>query len=317
MIELALRVIGYGVQGFRRNIWLSIIAIITMMMTLLTLTGVSLGDQIATKKYQEFSQKNVDYAIFIKDTASDVDISQLRTQIEARDEVLNVDFIDKVEARERFEELFGEDPTLKGVISEENNPLPREITVKFKDPESISGFNEFIEQERFDEIVEKTSYERNQSVIENYVRTTNFLKVFGIAVSLFFILVSVLVVLNTIRLTIYSRRTEVEVMRFVGATQGYIRGPFIVEGVLFGLISALIAAIISWLFLHQLDALLADSLGTGNQNVITDLFKDTLRVERHSIVGLVLAKLFLLQLVAGLILGIACSVLAIRRYLKE
>jgi cell division transport system permease protein len=317
MIQTFIRIVAYGIQGFRRNIWLSIIAIVTMTMTLLTLTGFALGQSIVSKKYQEFSQQNIDYAIFIQDGVSDVDISALRTQIDNRPEVKSEDFISKDEARQRFNDLFGDDPELKGAVTSDNNPLPREITVKFTNPQSIEDFNTFIKQDRFKDIVEKTSYQRNQGAINNYVRVTNFLKVFGIAITIFFTLVAILVLLNTIRLTIFSRRTEVEVMRFVGATQGYIRGPFLVEGVIFGLVSAVIAALLMWLFLNQLETLITQSFAAGNVNVITDLFADTLRAQGQSAVGTVLARLFALQLGAGLLLGVGCSIFAIRRYLKE
>lgn len=317
MMQTLGRIIAYGIQGFRRNIWLSVIAIITMTMTLLTLTSFGLGEQIIASKYQEFSQQNIDYAIFLNDAASDLDISQLQEQIHARPEVSSEEFIDKDAARQRFNELFGNDPDLKGVITDDNNPLPREITVKFNNPNSISDFNSFITQDRFKEIVDKTSYQKNQSAIDNYLRTANFLRVFGLALSIFFVIVAVLVLLNTIRLTIFSRRTEVEVMRFVGATQGYIRGPFIVEGVIFGLISALISTLLSWLFLNQLEQLVAQSFAAGNANAITDLFGNTLLKSGASNVGNLLTGLFAFQLLAGLVLGIFCSIFAIRRYLKE
>lgn len=317
MMQAFLRIVGYGIQGFRRNILLSVIAIVTMTITLVILTGFALGDSIATKKYQEFTRENIDYAIFIRDSASDVDISQLRTQIEGRSEVSSISYLDKDAAQAQFEKLFGDDPDLKGVISTDNNPLPRELTIKFTDPKFIDGFNAFIRQDRFTEVVEKTSYQRNQAVIDNYLNTTKFLKVIGLAMTLFFTIVAVLVILNTIRLTIYSRRTEIEVMRFVGATQGFIRGPFLVEGVLFALISAVVAALLAWFVLNQLESLIEQSFKAGNANVLTDLFADTLRVGGSSSVAAVLAHLFLLQLFAGLALGIGCSIVAIRRYLKE
>jgi len=317
MMQAFLRILGYGTQGFRRNIWLSVIAIITMTMTLLILTCFALGDSIATKKYQEFSRQNIDYAIFIRDAASDIDISQLRTQIEGRPEVSSIEYIDKEAARARFEKLFGDDPELKGVISSDSNPLPRELTVKFVDPKFIDAFNTFIRQDRFVEVVEKTSYQRNQAVIDNYLHTTKFLKVIGLSMSLFFVIVAVLVILNTIRLTIYSRRTEIEVMRFVGATQSFIRGPFLVEGVLFALISAVAAAFLTWFVLNQLEGLIEQTFRAGNANVLTELFADTLRSGGGSSIGVVLARLFFLQLGAGLVLGVGCSIVAIRRYLKE
>ncbi len=317
MMQTLGRIIAYGISSFRRNIWLSVIAIITMTMTLLTLTSFTLGEQVIAKKYQQFSQTNVDFAIYLKDSASDLDITQLQDQIKAQPEVTSEVFIDKDAAKARFNSLFSDDPNLKGVITDDSNPLPREITIKFDDPKHIDQFNTFTQQARFKEIIDSTSYQNNRSAINNYLRTTNFLRVFGVALSIFFIVVAVLVLLNTIRLTIHSRRTEVEVMRFVGATQGYIRGPFIVEGVLFGLISAIISALLSWVFLNQLELLISQSFAAGNANTITDLFGDTLLKGGQSAVGGVFTVLFILQLGVGLLLGIVCSILAIRRYLRE
>jgi cell division transport system permease protein len=317
MIQAFFRILAYGIQGFRRNIWLSLIAIVTMTMTLLTLTAFALGDMIITRQYDQFSQQNVDYIIFIRDTASDIDLAQFRNQIEQRNEVVRTEFLNKDQARQRFEELFGDNPELKGVITDENNPLPREITVKFSSPEAISGFHQFVEDDRFTEIVENTSYSRNRSAIDNFLRVTNFVKILGISFTGFFIFVAILVMLNTIRLTIHSRRTEVEIMRFVGATQGYIRGPFIVEGVIFGLISAVIAALLAWLLLTQLATLISQTLVAGRENDFTNLFAGTLLSNGESAVAPLLARLFILQLFAGLALGIGCSIIAIRRYLKE
>jgi cell division transport system permease protein len=317
MIATFGRILGYGVQGFRRNIWLSLIAIITMTMTLLTMTSFALGDIVASKKYKEFSEQNIDYAIFLRDEASDADISLLRDQINSRPGVITVSFASKDDARTQFEQFFNDDPELRGVITEDNNPLPRELTVKFNDPNLIDSFNTFVRQDRFKDIVDKTGYQKNKVVIDNYVRTTNFLKIFGLSFTVFFFLIAILVILNTIRLTIYSRRSEIEVMRLVGATQGYIRGPFLVEGVLFGVISALAAALISWGVLKQIETLINQSNAAGTSNAITELFGSTLKVGNVSAVSSILAYLFMLQLAAGIALGIICSVLAIRRYLKE
>lgn len=312
-----LRIVRYGIQGFRRNFWLSLIAIITMTITLLTITIFAVGDVVANKKNEEFTKKNIDYVIFVKDSASDTDLTLFRTQLSGRPEVLKLDYLSKDDARKQFDELFGADPDLKGIISADSNPLPREVTVKFNDANDIDSFDSFARQDKFKEIVEKTSYQNNKQVIANYVRVTTFLKVLGIAFTAFFLIIAMLVILNTIRLTIYSRREEIEVMRYVGATQGYIRGPFIVEGVLFGVLSALITGIISWVVLSQLQSLITQTFKTGSTNVITDLFASTLGVGQSSAVSGLLASLFTLQLLVGILLGIICSVLAVRRYLKE
>jgi cell division transport system permease protein len=318
MIQTLLRIIGYGVQGFRRNIWLSIIAIVTMTMTLLTITSLTVGDQVIATQVREFSEKNIDYAIFLKDTASDVDIAQLQSDIRAQSEVLSINFIDKDEARRQFEALFGDDPNLKGVITDENNPLPREITVTFTSPKAIEGFNSFVKNEKYQEVIEElTSYDRNKDSIDTFIASANFIKIVGLSVTVFFIFIAILVLFNTIRLTIFSRRTEVEVMRFVGATQGYIRGPFMVEGVLFGLISAVCAALFSWLILNQMELLVAQNLAAGRVSDMTRYLSEILLVDGASNVSAVVGRLFGLQLVAGLLFGVLCSALAVRRYLKE
>lgn len=316
MISLG-RIILYGVQGFRRNIWLSAIAIITMTLTILTITIFALSNIVASHKYQEFNTK-IDYNIFIKDEASQADVDLLRTQAAARPEVSDLVYLDKDQVRARFDQVFQNDQSLQGVFTADNNPLPREIDVKFKDPNLIDSFDKFVRQDRFAQVVEDTSYRNNKSLITNYVRLTNFLRVFGVSFTGFFVLIAVLVILNTVRLAIYSRREEVEVMRLVGGTSSYIRGPFLVEGMLFGILGALIATIFCWVFLRQLQIVLANSFHDNTTNFISDLFGGTFG-SITSVRGFneLFIQLFVLQMGIGLFLGILCSYFAVHRYLHE
>jgi cell division transport system permease protein len=312
-----LRILRYGVQGFRRNLWLSVVAIITMSMTLLTITTFTVGDIVATRKYQEFSQNKIDYTVFVKDSVSTTDFDSLYGRISTRPEVQSAKIETKQDARTKFETLFGDNPVFQGLITDDNNPLPRAVTATFKDPGQIASFNTFIKGDALKDVVEGTSYQNNATSIENYLHVTNLLRIFGLFFTIFFILIAVLVILNTIRLAIFSRRTEIEVMRLVGATQSYIRGPFIVEGVLFGVISALISSLITGLIFSQLDKLATQSASSSLSNEITTLFTAAVQVGGSSGVSGLLAYLFIIQLLSGLLLGSLCSVLAIRRYLKE
>jgi len=313
-----LRVLGYGIQGFRRNLWLSVIAIITMTLTLLTITAFTVGDIVANKKYQEYSQEKIDYTIFTTDTASDQDVESLFEQVKVRPEVLSAAFTTKEDARKQFEETNRNVPALQGIITDDNNPLPRSITAYFRDPNSIASFNQFITADKFKDIVENTSYKNNADSIENYLHFTKVLRIFGLFFTAFFILIAVLVILNTIRLAIFSRRTEIEVMRLVGATQRYIRGPFIVEGMLFAIISALLTCLLTWLILVQIDALVVQqTVRTGLSDQIAQLFTSTLESGGGSSLNSLLFYLFVIQHLSGAVLGTVCSLLAVRRYLKE
>lgn len=313
------RILKYGVQGFRRNIWLSVIAVITMSLTLAMITIFFVGDIVATKQYQELNQK-IDYVVFINDSASDADVTLLRDQINDQPEVQSSVYYSKDQVRLKFENEFGQVSAFKGIITPENNPLPREIDVKFFNPQQIDIFDKFVNQARFSQIVENTSYsyQANHISIENYVRTTNMLKIFGLFLTGFFVIIAVLVILNTIRMAIYSRREEIEIMRLVGATHGYIRGPFLIEGIFFGVIGAAITSLMSWILLHQLQKVLADSLKFGTTNFINDLFGSSLNmITKVSGFNSFFSQLAIMQIVVGVLLGVSCSYLAARRYLKE
>ena len=310
------RILLYGVRGFRRNIWLSVIAIITMTMTLMTITVFALGDVVATQRYQEFNKK-IDYLVFLKDDASDADVSLLQTQIQARPEVKEVNFISKDQAREQFDQQFSDVTEFKGIITADRNPLLREITVKFNDVQQIASFNTYVNQDRFKQLIFFTSYQENQQNIQNYLKITKFLKIISLSFAGFFTLISLLVILNTIRLTIHSRRDEVEIMRLVGASPGFIRGPFVIEGILYGVISALLAVGLTWAALVQIQSMVAQSLGVGTTNLLTDIFGNSLGSSGSNVILTMLTYLFVLQLAVGLLLGVLCSMIAVRRYLKE
>ena len=310
------RILMYGVSGFRRHIWLSVIAIVTMTMTLMTLSIFALGDVAAVQRKAEFDKK-IDYVVFLNDEASDADITLLTEQVQARPEVKSVHFADKDEVRARFDAFTKGSTDLEGIITADRNPLPREIDVKFSDVGKISNFDQFVSQDKFKPLIFQTSYKENQGVIQNYLQTAELIRVIGIAFAAFFILIAVLVVLNVIRLAIYSRRAEVEVMRLVGASPSYIRGPFILEGILYGVISALASAFISWGILSQLQRLLEQSYSINAENFLTDLIGPTLVTGDPSTLSRLLSYLFLMQLGVGIVLGAVCAVLAVRRYLKE
>ena len=309
------RILNYGIQGFRRNIWLSLIAIVTMTLTIVTISVFIVGNVVATQKYQEVNGK-LDLNIFIRDAASQADVEQFRTEVESRPEVAQLDYISKDDALKRF----NADPLLSAEdrqsITAENNPLPREIDVRFKDPNTIDAFNGFVSGEKYVPLIDKTSYQNNRGAINNYLKLITFLRVFGISFTVLFLLIAILVILNTIRLTIFSRRDEIEVMRLVGATASFIRGPFLVEGILFGLIGALLAALLAWLFFFEVQRVL--NLGLGSGSSIASTFTSSLSyLTDQGRFNQLFGQLVLLQLVIGISLGTACSAIAVRRYLRE
>jgi cell division transport system permease protein len=315
MFPTLIRILLYGVTGFRRHIWLSVIAVITMTMTLMTVTVFALTDVIAAQQ-QKALENNIDYVIFVKDEASDTDVSVFITQIEAQPQVKDVRLLSKEDARKEFENTLGSVPELQGLISEERNPLPRQIIVGFNKVEDITTFDQYAEQDRFKEIVFDTSFRENQDIIKNYINTANLFKVIGFFFTAFFILVAFMVIFNVIRLAIHSRRQEIEIMRLVGASPGFIKGPFVVEAFLYALLSTVAASSLTYVMLGQLKDLVEQSYATGG-NTLSELLGPVLTTNGDASLTSVVSYLFVLQLLVAIILGVLCSGVAVRRYLKE
>lgn len=313
-----LRIIWFGIQGFRRNIWLSLVAVFTMTLMLFSLTLFGVANFAALQAYKDFNKK-VDYVVFVKDGASETDVQLMVAESKTRSETLEVKYLNKEDVRKNFDEMFKGDESLQGIITSESNPLPREMDVKFKDVTKIGDFDQFIKQDKYAEVVERTSYRDNESAIQNYLKIVKMIRIVGLSLTVFLGFVFVIVIMNTIRLTIHSRRDEIDIMRLVGATWQYIRGPFLVEGVIYGVLGAIFSSLFIWgIFYKLLDVMTRDlSLSTGfnSVSVFSFIARSTFN-EQNNFVSL-FNQLLWMQIFVGIILGIICSAIGVRKYLKE
>jgi cell division transport system permease protein len=172
--------------------------------------------------------------IFIEDTTEDEQIELIKSKIENQEGVSSVIFQSKDEALEKMKKEWGEEAYLLEGL--ETNPLPNTIIVKLKDIEYADSIAEKIKDL---EGIEEIQY--NQDIIEKLVLVANYVKTGGMLVVSILIFISVFIISNTIKLTVTARKREINIMKYVGATNGYIKGPFIIEGVLFGLIGAMLS----------------------------------------------------------------------------
>ncbi len=317
MMITLLRIFSYGLQGFRRNFWLSIIAIFTMALTITIVTVSLLADTVVARQLQEFNAK-IDYVVFVKDEAADADVDSFYAQVKARPEVASSSYLGKDQVRARFEERLGQIEALKGIITADNNPLPRQVDLHFSSPTQIETLDAFIRQDRFQSIVEDTSYRSNKGLIDQYTRVSSVVRGIGLLMSLFFVVVSVLVILNTIRLAIFARREEIEVMRLVGATPSYIRGPFLIEGSLFGFGGAVFAGLFCYVLMRWIQITLQENLIQGSTNYFNELLGPTFQnIVSQAGFSNAVSQLIAMQILLGVLLGVICSMIAAHRYLRE
>lgn len=304
------RILRYGSFGFRRNVWLSIVSLLTLTMTLLTVAVFSIGSSVVRSEYRQFTQERITYDIFLNDSATPEEVSRFQERIEVRTGVKDVTFLGKEEVRKQFEELFQNDPELIGVITADNNPLYRVLRVKFDRPNAIDSFDSFVKGDEFKALVASTTYQQNKSEIDRFLQQVGLLRAVTLFLTGYFLVTAFFQLLNTIRLAIYSRRQEIEIMRYVGASQAYIRGPFMVEAGILALLATVAAFVITAVVLGQFGG---TSLGAG-RGTILDVITGVGWLGGS--LASALTRLFFFELLVAVTLGVVCSLVAVRRYLR-
>lgn len=304
-METFFRIVRLGYTNFWRNRWLTIGATLLMTLTLI-MVSVSILFSFIVQDSAEAIRSKIDLTIYFRDdSVADKDIIKLGDKIKTNDEVLDVKFINKAGALEIWRRLPINE-NIKDPVNENNNPLPRSLTVDVSDPELIEGIVTKIESQDTQKIicVECVSYSKNKETVDRLVSITKFVQRIGLLLSIFFGIIAIFNVLNIIRITIIARADEIEIMRYVGASNAFVRGPFVIEGILYGVFGT----IITTAFLLIVSAILAPYLDTLIYSVLNVGFYQYVSAHIWVIVGI--------QLIIGVGLGVIVSIVSMRRYLR-
>ena len=293
------RIIKMAAISFWRNRWLSLATTIIIVLALLIISIFSLTVTVVNKASSVVREK-VDLSIYLKDSDSDDQISALEEIISSRPEVVSVYFVSKDEALVRWQARNADNSDLQNVISEIDNPLPRSFDVKTRTPEQIESVANFLNSEDYAPLIEQINYAQTKNIIDRLIKITYFVRVVGWSLTLLFLLISILIVYNSIRIAIYSRSDEIEIMRLVGASDFYVRGPFVIEGLAYGLAGAIVASVI-FIFIANL------AIGPTEQYLgVADL---SISISAN------IKWIILLMFAVGFLMGAVCSFFAVRRYL--
>jgi cell division transport system permease protein len=283
-----------------RNQWLSLAATLVMVLTLITISFfISL--LIVTNKTTETLREKADMTVYFNDEATNDQIFATQNILISRSDVKNVEYISKEKALESWRNRAGNEE-IRDVITESDNPLPRSLEIKTVVPEDLDKVNTYLTGEEYKPLIKKISYEVNKNLIDRLVKITRLVKIVGYSLSALFVLIAVLIILNTIRLTIFARSEEIEIMKLVGGTDWYVRGPFIIEGISYGILGAIGSSILLYFFSRLSIPAVGRFLELPDFN--------------NSYLGVSMTLMIVLQFVIGIFLGGLCSVLAIKKHLK-
>ena len=272
-----------------------------MGLTIFVITSLVLVN-VLTNSLVQILRDKIDISVYFNLETSEKDILKTRESLITLAEVESVEYVSRQEALEKFEKKHEDSPLLMQSLAElEDNPLEASLNIKAQTASQYEQIVNFLNSSQYQKIIDKINYRENQAIINKLSSITNTISRSGLVVSIILALMAVLITFNTIRLAIYSSREEITVMRLVGASNWYIRGPFIVEGALYGLVAAIVVLIIFfpmlWLFSPKLTNFLPGS----------DLFY---------FFQINFWQILLLQLAVGIGLGVVSSLVAIRRYLR-
>lgn len=295
-----------GLLGFWRNGVVSLSSILVMVVALFMVGSTILMSAFLESTLAQLKDK-VDINAYIVPDAAESDILALKSELQQLPEVSQVDYISQDQELQNFKTRHqGDQLQLQALDEVGGNPFGAVLNIKAVDPSQYAAIGEFLKSDSAlsksgSSIIASTNYNNNKVAIDRLSSIITGVHQVGIVIVGALVLISILITFNTIRLAIYTAREEIAVMRLVGARNYYIRGPFVIEGILYGIV----AALISIALFYPITLWLKDSTSGLFQGI--DLFQ--YYVANFN-------QIFLVIIGTGIILGALSSYLAVRKYLK-
>jgi cell division transport system permease protein len=304
MINL-LRVFKFALQGFFRNFWLSLVTITMMLMAVLSVTLLMSMDYIKETTIKSV-ENQIDILIEIKPDVSSEEVENLVLEIDDLSEVENINIITPEKNRELFLQN-NQSSKIKEVLNvydEDENPFPYSLAVKAYKLGQYSNIIDFVNQEKYANLVEASDVDTHEEIITKINSVANFLNKYSWYITGIFLLISVLVIFNTIRISIYTRRDEIMIMKLVGAGNTFVRMPFILESVFYALVAVLIVIAISYPLVNFIQPSL-NAYFQGDQVI------DLLGYFKNNFISI-----FVYQFIILAFLNVVSTAIAVRRYLR-
>lgn len=293
------RLIKAGWRSFWRNGWLSVATVSVMVLTLFVVSILTLLNLLAVNVLDNLQSK-MDVSVYFKQGIEESRILKLRSDLLELSEVNSVEYISQEKALENFKDTHENNQLLLSALGElEDNPLQASLNIKAKDPSQYAMIANFVASAST--VIDKINYQQNKEIIFKFSEILSNVRKFGLTLTMLLAIIAVLVTFNTIRLTMFAYRQEIEIMHLVGASNWNIRWPFIIEGIIYGIL----AGVVCLLILFPTIAFISPKL----TNFLSGL-------DVYAFMKSNLLVIIAFQVLLGVLLGIVSSTIAISRYLK-
>jgi cell division transport system permease protein len=300
------RVILAGTNNFVRNAWLSAAAMAVMIITLTIVLFSVIANATFSHTVQTIRDK-IDISVYLKDDITDIQRDDLVKNLKKIENVKGINYISKKSALKNYLAANKDNVDLQLAISQTDNPLPASLQIKLNDPDHIDAIKMYLERPDVKKLQsDNTSYSGDRKeAIDKIAKATSFIRKAGVVGVLVFAFISVLIIFNTIQMAIFNRRDELSIMRLLGASKWYIRGPFLVESLLIGVFSAIISIVVC--------------------NAVFSVASSTLNASSFGLLDITYASTYFAahfwmiieaQLALGLLIAVGSSFVATQRYLR-
>jgi cell division transport system permease protein len=302
-----LRIVHAGMVNFIRNATLAIAAMAVMVVTLTIVLFSIVANATFTNTIAQITDK-IDISVFLNDNVTTEQKNKLLSEIKALPNVKSIQYLSKEDALKAYAKQNANNQSLITAATLSGNPIPATIRIKPADLNHLDEIKNYLSKPANKALQTQgsPSYSGDRKkAIDNITHATNILRTVGVVAVAVFSIISALIIFNTIQMAIFNRRDEITIERLLGAGSWYIRGPFIVESIIYGILSAVISLLlINSVFVAASSALQASSLGLLDIAFANEFFN------KHFL------ELLLLQVGVGMLIGAASSIIATQRYLK-
>jgi cell division transport system permease protein len=298
-----LRIIKFAFQNFFRNFWLSIITITILVLTLFSINILVLLNFLADTAISSVQDK-IDVSVYFYPEVSEESVRNVRSYLVGLSQVRDVKYVSREEALEKFRGNHEDNESIVTSLEElEENPLGATLVIKTHSPDDYPFVLETLDNPEFTSFIQDKNYDDHKEIIERIDRITDRVRNFGIILSGIFVMIAVLIVINTIRVAIYTHREEIGIMKLVGASNWFVRMPFLAEGVLYSFLATLAIVAIVYPVSFFAEPYVSGFFDTESVGMIAYL--------NHNFLWI-----FVTQFVALSVLNIISTGFALGRYLK-
>jgi len=290
-----------GLDNFYRNGWLSF-ATVSVLAISLYIISITIVLGVTANIILKNIQDKINVSVYFNSDVEENIILDIKSKLVGYQEIKSIDYVSKDQALEQFKKLGNNNPSILQALDEiGDNPLLSSLVIKAKTPDQYDIITSAIGNSSFAQDISRIDFEENKSAIQRLTSIIKLVEKVGFTLGIVFVFIGIMITFNAIRLTMYAHKQEFEIMRLVGASNIYIRMPFVFEGIFYGVASAFLVMIFLYITSKFLAPITQGSISGGD------------------IVSFYFSNFFIIfgsLLLSGVALGTLSGIIAIRRYLK-